>query len=118
MKVKMAVLQNALPALTELSSKALPAPAAFKVAVVIKALTEPMTIFEETRAKLLKEVGEEDQEKPGNYKIVNAERWQAEMVALLDQEVELAVSPIKVSEMKDISIEPKTLVALDWCLEG
>lgn len=118
MKVKMAAIQNALPALTDLAGKAIPASAAFKVALVIKALNEPLSVFDETRGKLLREVGEENPEKPGEYKILNLERWQTEMTAMLEQEIEVSVTPIKIPELKDVEVEPKTLVALDWCLEA
>jgi len=118
MKVKMFALHNSVSALSELSGKPIPAVSAFKVAMLVKAINEPLAAFDETKNTLLKEVGEEQADKPGEYKINDMQRWQAEITALLDQEVDLSVPPIKVSELNNVSVEPRHLLALEWCLEA
>ena len=117
MKLKMSVAQNSLPALGALAAVSLPAVAAYKVATMIRKLKEPMSTFDETRGALLKEVGELVEGKEGEYKINDLDRWNTEMAALLEADVDLAVSPIKVSELGSATVEPRVLVSLDWAFE-
>lgn len=135
MKVKISAVQESLPALGALAGVKLPAQVSFKVALLVKALKDPIEAFNDVRKKLLedpavaepmkltdkdgKEVLDEEGKprfKEGEYTIKDPKRWNDEMKAAGDQEIEVNVEAIKVSELGAAEIEPRVLVALDWCI--
>lgn len=117
MKLKLSQLQDSLEGLTGIGSMKLKAQTAFRVSRILKSIEDPLKTLEETRADLLKRVGEEDPEKPGVFKIIDAETWQQEIKALMEQEVEINVQKLKLADFGDAEAEPRWFAPLDWCIE-
>lgn len=117
MKLKLGEVVTASEALGVLSNKSLPAATAFRVARMVSAVKGPMTDFDAARGKLLQEIGEPDPDNPQQYRIKDAERWNAEMNALTAQEVDLPDDKLKLDDFGKAEIEPRVLVQLSWFIE-
>jgi hypothetical protein len=118
MKVSMGNLQQSLAALVKISNTQLPITVAFKITFLLKSIQPSLESFDAVKSKLLKEVGEVHPEKPDEYKIIDVDRWNKEMTALMSQETDVPIDKIKVSQFGDIVVEPSTLFALDWLIES
>lgn len=114
-KLKLYALQAAVPALSALGSAKLPAKAAYSVAKVLRAAQSELSLFEEQRNKLIKELGTED--KAGNFSVAPGSeamaRFQAEIKPLLDTEIEIAVNPLPLSVLERAELSAHDLMALD-----
>lgn len=91
----------------------------YRIAKLTKLLRPTAEAFEEAQAKLLKEVGNEDAERPGTYAIKDRERWVREMKQLGEEMVTLD-TPIrfKLADFGDAKIEPEIFTALDPFIDG
>jgi hypothetical protein len=117
MKLTLGVLQDSAEALNGIGQVKLPAPISYRLARILKAVKEPLTTLDETKQKLLDEVGTPDLDKPGMYKINDGPRWQSEIKALMEQEVEVEVVPLKLADFGDAEVEARWFAALDWCIK-
>lgn len=86
----------------------------YRIAKLTKDLKPFAESSDEAQQKLLQEVGEEDAERPGTYKIKDMKRWTDEMKAMMAEEIEVPTSiTFKVSDFGDAKIEPEIFVGLD-----
>lgn len=108
--------------LSKLIDSKLPIKISYKVSKMINKIQPEVRVYEETRQRLVRELGQEDTEtKTISVKPENLEKFQNELKKLLEVEVDLTfgltkeIEKISIQDL-DISIEPKELLALDWLL--
>lgn len=116
MKIKLADVLNASEALAKLTSTALPAVTAFKVARLTHALKQPVADYDAARTALLQQVGKPTPDNPEVFKIEDQARWAAELQQLLDHEVEVPDERFSLQDFGSANIEPKLLMQLGWCV--
>lgn len=113
-------LVNSANALGELSNLDLKMKLSFRVAKVIKEVDGVIEVFNEKRDVIVKEVEAlkeerglskedrlpEEDEKPFNDRVI----------ALLDEEIEVEIEKLSISDLEAYSFPAKHLINLDWLL--
>lgn len=114
MKIKLYDVINNTEQLKALQDVKFPVKVSYKINRLVSKLEPELKAFNETRSKLIMELGE--QQENGETKITNADKiidFQNKIKELFDQEIEIDwFVPIKLEEVGDISIASKDLV--DW----
>jgi hypothetical protein len=119
MKIKLLNILNSKQVLEKLGSEtSFDAVIAYRIAKNIKALSSEFASFEEARINLIKKYGKEKEGgKEGEMEILkeNMLPYEKDISALLLEEVEISIIPIKVSNLKNVS--PNELLLIDWMLK-
>lgn len=112
-KLTMSEILNAAPVLTKLTNQTFSGSATFKIARLLKALDKEITIFEETRTKMVQAYGEKDEkgvliEKDGQIHVVpdKIETFNNEINALLKSEVEINGEKLSIDYFENIELTP------------
>jgi hypothetical protein len=123
-KVVLRDVVNGLSALNVLVEQKLPVFSSFKLSLFLKNVSPVIESYEKERNKLVKEFGtptmDKEGKETGNYTFPDAEKakeFTDKINSLLDVEIDIGVPEIKVSDLGDISIEPKYLTSLIWLLK-
>ena len=112
--MKLAILvQSVAPSLQALGGMKLPVKVAFRVATALTSTKPLMESYEKARGSLFEQFGNLD-ETGQNYMVApdKLPEFNKQFAALVDEDCELTLPRIKVSEMGDVSIEPQHLFAL------
>ena len=120
MKIRLEVVVDAMPAMAVFSRKELPAKAAYRVAKLVRKMTDEHRDFEKARFEAAKKYGDKD-EKADTYKVrpENVEAFGAEMQALLDEEVDLeGCTMIAFSDIEKLELAPAVLADLEPFIEA
>lgn len=112
MKTTIEKILDVRETLSRLAEKALPVKQSYRLAKLVKAVNNELSIYEGERIKLCEKYGTLDKDN-GVYKFEgeNREKFNADINVLLSQEVELDVKPIDISNLElsaqdIINIEP------------
>ncbi len=122
--MKLQQLINSESSLRKLLETPLPVKVAYKISKLVNKIQPELTIFNEQRDKLIKELGEHDKEKD-TYTVQpkNMAKFTEEITKLTEIEVDLGfgegkdVEKISVDDLGDIKVAPQELLQLDWLLE-
>lgn len=117
LKVKIGDVVDSMAALGELSALPLPASSAFSVARVVRALKDPLLSYEAARTALLQRVGTPMEGEEGKFKINDLETWQTELAQLRMQTVEVPAVKLQCADFKDVPIDAKSLLTLEWLVD-
>lgn len=118
MKLALAQLVNSQPALLELSSKALLAAPAFRIARILKMFNSEMALYDQQRTALLEKYGKLNDDKTQYvFDKDNAEKFQNEFNMFLTVEIDINITPISLTDLSDVKIMPQTMLALDWLFD-
>lgn len=119
MKTTIEKILDAREILSRLAVKALPVKQSYRLAKLVKAVNDELSVYDGERIKLCEKYGTLDKDN-GVYKFEgeNREKFNADINVLLSQEVELDVKPIDISNLElsaqdIISIEPFIEVITD-----
>lgn len=112
--MKLKTIIEITPALQALGATKLPAKIAYRVAKALNLVRPDVMAYEEQRIKLAEELGTLKPEK-GVYLFAddNATAFDAQLKALLDEDVAITLPTITLNDLGDASIEPMHLAALD-----
>jgi hypothetical protein len=118
MKLKLGQLVNAQPALNDLAAKQLLAKTAFRIGRNLKTINVELELYDKQRVELAKKFGTLDEAKQ-QYKFENGsgEKFVEELNAMLATEIEIAVTPILLTDLDDVKISAANMAALDWLIE-
>ena len=112
MKTSIKQILNARETLSRLAGQTLPVKQSYRLAKLVKAVNDELSVYEGERIKLCEKYGTLDKDN-GVYKFEgeNREKFNADINVLLSQEVELDVKPIDISNLElsaqdIINIEP------------
>lgn len=102
-------------ALMNVSNKELPAVTAWKLAKAVRILEPEFKSYEDTRIKLVKQYGEQDEE--GNWQVIREKNndFQEEVTEVLQQEVVVDLELISLEALSEGTYKPRDL-ALIWFL--
>lgn len=115
MKLK-EIIEN-IETLNELIKIKMPIKASYSISRLIRKLTPEIEIYNEKRTELAKELGELNKEKTQYiFKEENGVKFAKELKELLDTDISTDFIKIKISDLGDISIEPRLL--LDFIFDG
>lgn len=110
MKTTIKSILNATDTLSRLAEKALPVRQSYRLAKLVKAVNDELSIYEGERIKLCEKYGTLNKEAK-KYDINDTDGFYRDSAVLLSQEVELDVKPIDISGLElsaqdIINIEP------------
>lgn len=121
--MKLKKLVESTPSIQQLAMLKLPVSVSFKIANFTKKADPELKTFSEIRDNKIKELGELKKDEDGNettdyeVKKENVDQYKKEIEELLDQDVDLYVPEINLSELGDLKIEPAILANLDWLIK-
>lgn len=117
MKVNIGTIVDSADSLGKLMSLPLPATTSFAVARAAKAVKDPLAAYDSARSSLLERVGRPLEAEPGKFEITDHATWVKELDELRAVEIDIAVDKLACADFKDVSIEPRNLVALGWLVD-
>lgn len=123
--VKISDLLNATDTLQLLSKKSLKARLAFSVAKLLKGAEQEIQSFNETRMNIIRKYGEKDEngelktDESGNCKIEESSinEFSKELNDLIDTEVEISASKMRMEDLENLEFTPSEMVALEPFME-
>ena len=122
MKLKLSDISLMSPALTNLIKQEdvkLPVRTSFKLSKIIKTLSNELSSVEETKIKLFKKYGSQNED--GQLQILpeteEHENFIRELGELMSEEVDLDIKPISIDDLGDINISVKDMLALSHIIE-
>lgn len=126
MKLKVQQVVDAMPAMAVFAQKELPAKAAYRVAKLVRKMTEEHRDYEKARSDAISKYGEKVQVKiqgvdQEGFKVKpeHNEAFGAEMQALLDAEVELeGCAVIAWADIEKLELAPAVLADLEPFIEA
>ena len=116
--MKLVVLINSLSAIKELADLPFKAVVSFRLKKFLLSVSEHEKAYTDARAVLFERYGTPDV--GGNTISIKKEHldvFQHDMAELLDEEIELNIPEITISDFGDITIEPSKLLQLEWLIK-
>ena len=111
-----------IEAINKLLDAPLKARTAFRLGKLSKELSPHFETYEKVRQELLEKFGEkvESDEENGQvqYSFANgtAEKFQTELIAMLEEKVDVKVRKIKLTELNGASLTARDMMALEWLI--
>lgn len=114
MNLKLGEIRGMERGLAQLMQLQLPIKLSFRLAKLANRCRKELLAVEQERVKLVKKYSDEPDEKGENkVKEENEQKFREEFAQLLDEEVELEVDPIYISDFGDIKVPPSSLFWLE-----
>jgi hypothetical protein len=126
--MKLSQLINSIPSINALMGKELPTATAYKLILLSKKINPEVESFEKSRKTLVERLGKQEVNEDGTLKVNESgqplysilekdkEEFEKEFKSLIEQEVNIEYSKIKISELGD-NIKAVDLINIDWLLE-
>ena len=111
-----------IEAINKLLDAPLKARTAFRLGKLSKELSPHFETYEKVRQELLEKFGEkvESDEENGQvqYNFANgtAEKFQTELMAMLEEKVDVKVRKIKINELNGVNLTARDMMALEWLI--
>ena len=111
-----------IEAINKLLDAPLKARTAFRLGRLSKELSPHFETYEKVRQELLEKFGEkvDSDEENGQiqYNFANgtAEKFQTELIAMLEEKVDVKVRKIKVAELNGANLTARDMLALEWLI--
>ena len=111
-----------IEAINKLLDAPLKARTAFRLGKLSKELSPHFETYEKVRQELLEKFGEkvesDDENGQVQYSFANgtAEKFQTELMAMLEEKVDVKVRKIKLSELNGSSLTARDMMALEWLI--
>ena len=111
-----------IEAINKLLDAPLKARTAFRLGKLSKELSPHFETYEKVRQELLEKFGEkvESDEENGQiqYSFANgtAEKFQTELISMLEEKVDVKVRKIKVAELNGANLTARDMMALEWLI--
>lgn len=108
--MKLEKLVNSVQSLRNIMALDLPAKTAYRLAKVSHTIDVHLKAFDTARAKVVgKYKGEDGQIPEEHWKVVGDE-----LEAVMDEDVEVSITKLKLSELGDVRLKAQDLYQLDW----
>ena len=111
-----------IEAINKLLDAPLKARTAFRLGKLSKELAPHFETYEKVRQELLEKFGEkvesDDENGQVQYSFANgtAEKFQTELIAMLEEKVDVKVRKIKVAELNGANLTARDMMALEWLI--
>jgi hypothetical protein len=114
MKVELGKIVASSEPLGKLMQEKMPIATSFRLAKVLKSVQAELETYDETRKKLIEELGVDGEIKQDSK---NFEKFVKEMNNLLAEKVSVKVEKIKSENLSKVEISPSDLLALEWIID-
>ena len=111
-----------IEAINKLLDAPLKARTAFRLGKLSKELSPHFETYEKVRQELLEKFGEkvesDDENGQVQYSFANgtAEKFHTELIAMLEEKVDVKVRKIKVAELNGTNLTARDMMALEWLI--
>ena len=111
-----------IEAINKLLDAPLKARTAFRLGKLSKELSPHFETYEKVRQELLEKFGEkvdsDDENGQVQYSFANgtAEKFQTELIAMLEEKVDVKVRKIKINELNGANLTARDMMALEWLI--
>ena len=111
-----------IEAINKLLDAPLKARTAFRLGKLSKELSPHFETYEKVRQELLEKFGEkvesDDENGQVQYSFANgtAEKFQTELMAMLEEKVDVKVRKIKINELNGANLTARDMMALEWLI--
>lgn len=111
-----------IEAINKLLDAPLKARTAFRLGKLSKELSPHFETYEKVRQELLEKFGEkvesDDENGQVQYSFANgtAEKFQTELISMLEEKVDVKVRKIKVAELNGANLTARDMMALEWLI--
>ena len=111
-----------IEAINKLLDAPLKARTAFRLGKLSKELSPHFETYEKVRQELLEKFGKkvesDDENGQVQYSFANgtAEKFQTELIAMLEEKVDVKVRKIKVTELNGANLTARDMMALEWLI--
>ena len=111
-----------IEAINKLLDAPLKARTAFRLGKLSKELAPHFETYEKVRGELLEKFGEkvesDDENVQVQYSFANgtAEKFQTELISMLEEKIDVKVRKIKVSELNGVNLTARDMMALEWLI--
>ena len=111
-----------IEAINKLLDAPLKARTAFRLGRLSKELSPHFETYEKVRQELLEKFGEkvdsdeEDGQIQYNFANGTAEKFQTELISMLEEKVDVKVRKIKLSELNGANLTARDMMALEWLI--
>jgi len=118
MKLTLKDIASSEQALTNLLEQKPPAIASYKIQRALRHIIPEIELFSKTRDELVQKYGKPIEGQPGAFKIAPefAKQYEEEMTTLINQELELDLHPIPLSDLKTLDIQVRDMLLLDYLI--
>ena len=113
MKVELGKIVASSEPLGKLMQEKTPIATSFRLAKVLKAVKAELEVYDETRKKLIEELGKDGEIKQDSK---NFDKFVEEMNKLLAEKVSVKADKIKSESPSKVEISPSDLLALEWII--
>ena len=113
MKIKIRKLLEIKQSLEKLISLDIPIKTAFKISKSIKNFNDEYAAFEDSKIKLFKKYGEENEKGNLEIKKENTEKFKKELEDLMEIKINIKVPKVTLKELGDIKISAGDIANLD-----
>jgi hypothetical protein len=115
MKIKVSKLANSIPSIKFISQQTVPAKICFKLAKFINAISQELDVLEQSRKMIVEKYSFVNKEtEQFDIKPENQSQFEKEMLDLFNEEVEISLEPIQITELGGISLPVNHLMSLDF----
>ena len=114
MKVELGKIVASSEPLGKLMQEKTPIATSFRLAKVLKSVQGELETYDETRKKLIEELGKDGEIKQDSP---NFEKFIEEMNKLLAEKVSIKAEKIKSESLSKVEISPSDLLALEWIID-
>ena len=111
-----------IEAINKLLDAPLKARTAFRLGKLSKELAPHFETYEKVRQELLEKFGEkvesDDENGQVQYSFANgtAEKFQTELISMLEEKIDVKVRKIKVAELNGANLTARDMMALEWLI--
>ena len=119
-KATLAEIVSAVPALEAISQRSFNGVNAFKIARLIRELNKEVELFNQERRNLIEKYCERDDNgemvtEDGNIRLQEAyiDNYNNTLQVMLDSEIEINASPLKIEALEDITLTPQQALSLE-----
>lgn len=117
MKIKLKEVYESKDSLLKVMKNSFPAVISYKIAKLGESVKKELALFEETRIKMARELGEVDPKNKDLFHVKpeNLPKFMGEMIKLLEVEINVPFEKIKIADLGDVKIEPENIIS--WMFE-
>ena len=120
MKFTLAEIRWMQRGLTAITQAQLPIRVSYRLSKLLNFCNQEMANVEKVREEMIKTMGEENPDKPGEIVIgpENADKFREEFAQLLQEEVDIDFTPVRLADLgDDLKIAPVELASLSRIIE-
>ena len=117
MKLTLGKIANSVTSINKLNDTLLPAKISFRLTILSKNLDEVLKVYNDKLNNIFEKYGDKIDKEQIKIKQENIENYTKERNELDNEEIEIEIQDIKISEIENVNIAPNDIMILDWLIK-